>query len=139
MNQALACVEANAAPTTRPRPAHADSAFDNSRARTEATLLEYGEKIASLSSLVEDEEKAERTAARGGQNKLAAQFETKGAGPNAEKDAQARAEAEKRELARLESLRSQLSDAGSIARVSGSCVGALVGLQGAESAKAAAE
>lgn len=118
------------------------STFDSASARTDATLLEYGEHILSLAATAEDEEKeakaAERTARGGGRTSLIGKFEQSGA-TNAEKDAAARADLERREQARLEALRNQLDDAGLATRISGQNVGQLVGLQAAEIAKAAAD
>ena len=127
----------------------AAAAFDTPESRTEATLLEYGEQLqqlASAAALGEDEEKESRAAekknaaAGNSRNSLANKFEKEKSGSTAsEKDVAARAEAEKREQARLERLQEQLSVVGGQAgKVSGANVGTLVGLQ-AEEIKRAAE
>lgn len=120
------------------------SSFESEASRTEATLLEYGERIQALVGSGEDEEKAanqaERASKGGARSALVGKFETDASGANAsEKDAAARAELERKEQARLEALQTQLSAAGLATRISGQNVGQLVGLQSAEIAKAAAD
>lgn len=129
----------DAAKPTRKFRKKASAAFDTVQARTDATLLEYGERIQSLAALGEDEEKEAKAAERGGQrNALINKFEKERSGSTAaEKDAAARAELEKRETERLEALRGQLSEVGA-GKVSGANVGNLVGLQSDEIRKAAA-
>jgi len=121
--------------------------FDTPSARTEGTLLEYGEQLQVLAAAAvgEDEERdakaAERAKQAGTRNALINKFEKdpKAGGANSEKDAAARAEAEKKEQARLEKLREQLSEVGAAAgKVSGANVGNLVGLQSEEIRRAAA-
>ena len=122
----------------------ADAAFDSVERRTEATLLEYGEKIHRSHA---DDEADERRRARGGQQQrrssLISKFDpSKGSAAleAKEKEAEdARRAAEAAEVARYEAMQAQMAVHEEVAKLSGANVGNLVGRQADEIRRAMAE
>jgi len=110
--------------------------FESEVARTEATLLEYGEKIYRPVSV--DEESADLAAARKQQGgRLAAkQQQDEEKRKKQEEDEKKKSEEDK---ARIEQLKKQLAEIEGESKVSGSEVGKLVGLGADEIRKAIAE
>ena len=130
-------------PQRRFRKKH-EAAFDSVERRTEATLLEYGEKV--VRSAVADEEAEERRRAadaKGGKGGLFAKFDpTKSAAAleqKAKEAEDARRAAEAEEAARLDALQQQMAEHEEVGKLSGANVGNLVGRQADEIRKAMAE
>ena len=124
----------------------ADARFDSVERRTEATLLEYGEKIITSGGAHVDEEAEEKrrgAAAKGAKSALVAQFDpTKSSAAleakKAEMEAAQRA-ASDAEAARYAAMQQQLDEHREQAKLSGANVGSLVGRQADEIRRAQAE
>ena len=121
----------------------ADAAFDSVERRTEATLLEYGEKVPR--SHHADDEADERRKAQGGKQRsaLISKFDptkSSAALEAKEKEAEdARRAAEAAEAARYEAMQQQMADHEEVAKLSGANVGNLVAGQADEIRRAMAE
>ena len=122
----------------------ADARFESVERRTEATLLEYGEKIVSSGSVDEEaEDKRRGNDAKGGKSALVAKFDpTKSSAAleakKAEMEAAQRAASEA-EAARYAAMQQQLDEHSEQAKLSGANVGSLVGRQADEIRRAQAE
>ena len=122
----------------------ADARFDSVERRTEATLLEYGEKIVSTAAVDEEaEEKRRANDAKGGKSALLAKFDpTKSSTALEAKKAEAEAAqraASEAELARYAAMQQQLDEHSEQSKLSGANVGSLVGRQADEIRRAQAE
>ena len=123
----------------------ADARFDSVERRTEATLLEYGERIVSTATVDEEaEEKQRRTNdAKGGKSALLAKFDPSKSSAaleakKAETEATQRAALEA-EAARYAAMQQQLDEHSEQSKLSGANVGSLVGRQADEIRRAQAE
>ena len=122
----------------------ADARFDSVERRTEATLLEYGEKIVSSATVDEEaEEKRRANDAKGGKSALVAKFDpSKSSSALEAKKAEAEAAlraASEAEAARYAEMQQQMDEHSEQSKLSGANVGSLVGRQAEEIRRAQAD
>ena len=124
-----------------------DASFDSVERRTEATLLEYGEKLVRSAAADEEAEERRRAAeAKAGKaNALFAKFDPsknmnmQALEAKAKEAEDGRAAAEQAEAARYEALQQQMAEHEEVGKLSGANVGSLVGRQASEIRRAMAE
>ena len=122
-----------------------EARFDSVERRTEATLLEYGEKISRSAAADEEAEERRRAAEakQGKGNALFAKFDpsksTAALEAKAKEAEDARRAAEQAEAARYEAMQQQMAAHEEVGKLSGANVGSLVGRQADEIRKAMAE